>query len=168
MKDSPFQCPDKTVLRQKTEKQDQGTDALHAEASEEHHPLQPDNAVDISHAESLGHDESLLQADTAAQEKHHHGSRGHKAQAADLNQTQQYNLTEAAPLAPGVKERQPRDAGGGGGGKESRKESGGNSVSGGGGQIQKQGSRQDNQPEGHGNDLGGTQVLGSSLHPEPV
>ena len=60
MKDSPFQCPGKTVLRQKTDKQDHGTDALHAEAAEEHHPLQPDNAVDVSHAESLSHDKPLL------------------------------------------------------------------------------------------------------------
>ena len=168
MENAPFESLNPAIFRQKPQKQNRRAHALHEEAPPQHHSLQPDNAVDIPHAEGLGHHQPLLQADAPAQKKDHHGSRRHEAQSAGLNEAQQHDLSKAAPLAPGIEQGQPRDAGSRGSREQSRKEPRRHPASGGRRQVQQQRPQQDDHREGRGNDLGGAQAFRPFLHPELI
>ena len=60
MKHAPFQGLKPPIFRQKMQKQNGRADALDEEAALEHHPLEPDDAVDVAHAQGLSHHQPLL------------------------------------------------------------------------------------------------------------
>ena len=111
------------------------------------------NAVHIVEAEALGHDQSLLQADFPVQQEKEDGNHRHKAQAANLNQTQQYNLAEACPLGIGVHQHQARHAGGGRGSEPRCQKSAAFPAAGGDGQHQQQRTQQNHGKKGQDNIL---------------
>ena len=88
------------------------------------------------------------------QEEHKNRCGGHKAQTADLNQTEDDNLTKSAPLGPGIAEHQAGDAGGGGSREQRGAKSAGNAAAGRGGQGQKHRPQQNDDAKGQGNDPG--------------
>ena len=117
MEHAPAQRLAEAVLRPEPQGKDQCPQGLHAQAADQNGALKLYHAVHIVERHGLGHDHALLQSHLPAQQKNHQGGGGHKAQAADLDQGQQDNLAETAPLAPGIEGRQTRDTGGRGGGK---------------------------------------------------
>ena len=168
MENAPFQCATEAKFRQEPKKQNRCSDALDGKAAFQHGFLEVHNAVHIADTEGLGHNKPLLEADALSQQKHQHGSGGHEAQTADLNQADNDRLSEAAPLGPGIIQHQACNAGGRGGCEQGRAEAAGNTAAGGNGQCQKRRTQQDNGTEGQGNDLGSAQIFRPFLHPEGI
>ena len=168
MEDSPAQGPGKAVFRPEAKGQNQSPNGFHAEAAHQHRPFQPHHAVDVVQAQGLGHNQPLLQADPLAQGKDEQRRRRHKPQTADLNQHKDHHLPEAAPLAPGVKQRKARDAGSGSSREQRGKEAAGNAAAGRRRQRQQPGSQRNDHRENDGDDFGGAEGFGTLVHPKRI
>ena len=81
-------------------------------------PSHAHDAGYIAHIERLGHNQALAQADGAPQQEGKNRCQSHEAQAAALDQKQDYTLAEAAPVRIGIHQHQAGHAGGRGGGKQ--------------------------------------------------
>ena len=108
---------------------------------------------------------AVLQTDLFAKYQKAKGCRGHEAQAADLDERNDDDLTETAPLSPCVIQYQTRDTGGGGSREQCRAKTAADTVSRCGGQHQKQAAQQNDAGEGYRNDLGGTQWFPALFEP---
>ena len=148
----------------KVQGKDGRSDPLHRQAAENHGFLKPHHPLHIVEAQGLGHDHPLLQADALAEQEDEKGGHGHKAQTADLDEAQQHPLAEAAPLGIGVKGGQAGYTGGGGGGKQGTQQIAALPGPGRNRQGQQNGSQQDQNAEGGGNDLGWAQGLAPVFH----
>ena len=168
MEYAPAKRPLQSHIRPEPEHEDQRADELNGQAALEHHLLQIDHGAHVIHAQRLSHDQPLLHAHSAAQEEHKDRGRGHKTQTADLNETQNHRLPEAAPLAPCVKESQTRDTGGGGGGEQRSPEGTGNTASGSGGRHQQRGSQGDDQRKYARDQPGGADLCQLPVAPSVV
>ena len=166
MKNAPAQRSCKPILRPEPKGQNDRPHCLHGKASGKHQLLQPHHALDIVHAQGLGDHQPLLEADLPAQQKNQQCRHGHEAQSANLDQAQNHDLPETAPLAPGIVQHQSRHAGGGGGCKQRRSQPAGHPVPGRGGQSQQQRPQENDCSKHQCNHLGGIGMLGSVLHPE--
>ena len=164
MEHAPAEGGGKAIFGPEPAGEDQCADGLHADAANEHHPLEPDHAVHLVQRQGLGHNHSLTKPHLPPKQKDHQRGGGHEAQAANLNQAEQYHLAEAAPLGIAVEGGKPGDTGGGGGGKQGVQKGAGLPVSGCGGKHQQQRTQADDGKEGHRNQLGATHELSPPPH----
>ena len=156
----------KPKLRQKAEEQNERAHAFNCgcapqDIAHEAH----DTAVAVA-AEGLRQNHALPQADLTAEGKEKQTRDGHKAEAADLNEQQNDDLTEHGPVRPGVDADEARHAGRRGRGEQARQKRRGFAGTRRGGQAQKAGAEQNNAQE-HKDDQP-PRAHGAERPPEPL
>ena len=107
---------------------------------------------------------TLMKPHTPVQQNRHQNGKGHKAQAAHLDQHHQHCLSKNSKLGPGVIQHQARHAGGGGGGEQSVQKRNGLPGPGGNRQHQQHRPSQDQAGEANGERLDGVEMNASADH----
>ena len=113
VKKSDLQRSFESIMRQKTERQQNRTDCLNNQTVTDDPLFCSNDPAYIVDSKTLCHCHPLPHADTAVGEQKEKDYCRHKSQSADFDHHEYNSLAERTPLRPDVAERKARDTGGG-------------------------------------------------------